>query len=155
MNLFIKKLVKEGKIKLTEPSDEVSESYLQKSEKSLISSKTLLSIENFDDATALTYYSMYYSVLSLLYKCGIKSENHTATLILLNELFEINNSKIITAKKERVDKQYYVDFNATKDEVKEGIEIAEEFNAEMLELIHNIKKTDMELIIEKFKEIYF
>lgn len=150
MNTFIKKLVKEKKIKTTEPSDEVSESYLRKSEKSLLSAKTLLEIENYDDATALTYYSMYYSSLSLLYKCGIKSENHTGTIILLKELFNIDNTEIKKAKKERVDKQYYVDFAATKKDVEEGIRIAEEFNSTIKHKIDTLKETEKDMIQKEF-----
>lgn len=153
-NRFIEKLLKENKIKLSEPSDDVCKSYLSKSEKSLLSSKTLLKIGNFDDATALTYYSMYYSVLGLLFKAGIKSENHTGSIILLKELFDIDNSEIKNAKKERVDKQYYVDFKATSDEVDEGIKIAEEFNDKIRDKIENIKVSEIETIIKKFKEEY-
>jgi uncharacterized protein (UPF0332 family) len=155
MNSFIKKLVQEEKIKLTEPSDEISESYTKKAEKSLISAKTLIKINNFDDATALSYYSMYYTTLALIYKTGIKSENHTGTILLLKELFNIENKEIQQAKKERVDKQYYVEFKATKQEVKEGIQIAEEFNSTIKEKIDNIKLTEIEEIREEFKEKYF
>ncbi len=149
MNSFIKKLIKEEKVKLTEPSNEVTKSYLNKSNKSLLSSKTLIKIENFDDATALTYYSMYYCILALLYKCGIKSENHTASIILLKELFNINNKEIEQAKKERVDKQYYTDFQATKKEVLDGIKTAEEFNSLIRERIDFIKLNEIETIRKK------
>lgn len=54
MNRFIKKLCEEQTIKVTEPSSQVCESYQLKSKKSLLSAKTLIDIENFDDATALT-----------------------------------------------------------------------------------------------------
>jgi uncharacterized protein (UPF0332 family) len=154
MNSFIKKLIKKS-IKLTEPSDQICKSYLDKSDKSLFSSKTLLNIDNFDDATALTYYSMYYSILASLYKVGIKSENHTATIILLKEIFNIDNNKILQAKKDRVDKQYYVDFKATKEEVEEGIQIAEEFNSKIKEIIDKITKSEIKKIKEKFEEDYF
>ena len=109
MNSFIKKIFEQGKLKIAEPSIEVMTSYLGKSEKSLLSAKTLIQIENYDDAVALTYYSMYYSALAILYRCGIKSENNMCTIILLKEIFNIDNSTIENAKKERVDKQYYVD----------------------------------------------
>ncbi len=64
---------------------------------------------------------MYYSILGLFFRCGVKSENHTGTIIILKELFEVENSEIQKAKKERVDKQYYVEFKATKKEVIDGI----------------------------------
>ncbi|MCC7574670.1 HEPN domain-containing protein [Candidatus Woesearchaeota archaeon] len=153
MNSFIKKLKKEEKIKITEPSQEICFAYLEKSEKSLISAKTLTKIENYDDAVALTYYSMYYCSLALLYKIGIKSENHTATIILLKEFFKIDNKKLQEAKKERVDKQYYTDFKATKEDVKKGIIIAEEFNTEIREKIATLKKTEIQKIQEKIKQL--
>lgn len=154
MNLFIKKLVKKEKIKLTEPSDEISKSYLNKSENSLVSSKTLLKIRHYDDATALTYYSMYYSVLALFYKCGIKSENHLGTIVLLKEIFEINNEELKKAKEERVNKQYYVDFNATKNDVKEGILIAEKFNALIKEKLDKLKNVEIVKYRGKFNQEY-
>lgn len=153
MNSFIKKLVEEGKIKLVEPSEDISSSYLQKSDKSLVSSKTLLEIGNLDDAIALTYYSMYYCTLGLFFKCGIKSENHSGTIILLKEVFDIDNSDLEQAKKDRVDKQYYVDFEATKSEVKDAITIAEEFNASIranIELISSKDITEYRLRFEKY-----
>lgn len=143
MNLFINKLFKEGKIKIVEPSEEIAESYLEKSGKSLLSAKTLLKIENFDDAVALTYFSMYYSALALMFKCGIKSENHTGTIILLKEVFDIDNSDINYAKKERVDKQYYVDFAAKKQDVITGIRSAEEFNSIIKSFVDKMKRDDV------------
>lgn len=94
MSSFVKKLIQEGKLKLTEPSDDVAESYLRKSDKSLISSKTLLEIGNYEDAIALSYYSMYYASLAILYKCGFKSENHTGTMLILKELFHFDTKDL-------------------------------------------------------------
>ncbi len=153
MNSFIKTLEKEGKIKITEPSDDVAKSYLEKSEKSLLSAKTLIKIQNYDDAVALTYFSMYNAALALLYKCGIKSENHTATIILLKELFGLDNKSIQNAKKERVDKQYYVDFKATEKDVQQGITTAEEFNTIIRDKIAKLKKTEIKEYHEKAKKI--
>lgn len=155
MNSFIKKLVLEGSVKLTESSDTVCESYLLKSEKSLISSKTLLMIENYDDATALTYYAMYYSALALLFKVGIKSENHTGTIILLKEVLQTDNTQLKKAKKERIDKQYYVDFKATQQDVQEGIRIAEEFNSKIKQKIDTISQEQIKNKREQFKKTYF
>lgn len=154
MNSFVKKLKREEKIKITEPSQEICSAYLEKSEKSLISAKTLTNIGHYDDAVALTYYSMYYCSLALLYKTGIKSENHSATIILLKEFFKINNEKIQEAKKERVDKQYYTDVKATKKDVKQGIVIAEEFNTEIREKLATMKQTETQKIQEKIKQLW-
>ncbi|MFT4309284.1 MAG: HEPN domain-containing protein [Candidatus Woesearchaeota archaeon] len=153
MRLFIKKMYKEGKIKITNPSEEICTAYLEKSDKSIISAKTLQEIQNYDDAVALTYYSMYYSALALLYKSGIKSKNHTATIILLKELYGIENRTIEEAKKERVDKQYYIDFKVARDEVNKGIEIAEEFNIIIREYIAKIKQKQITEVQEKMRKI--
>lgn len=155
MNKFIKKLCKEQTIKLTEPSFEVCQSYQEKSRKSLLSAKTLLTIENFDDATALTYYSMYYMSLGLLYKTGIKSENHMGTILLLAELFQIDIENMKQAKKDGVDKQYYTDFEATKKDVDEGITLAQEFNAEIKVIIDTMQQSELQSKKEQFEKTYF
>jgi uncharacterized protein (UPF0332 family) len=119
----------------------------------LLSAKTLIKIQNYDDATALTYYSMYYSSLALLYKCGIKSENHTGTILLIRELFDIDSKMLEQAKKERVDKQYYVDFKATEKDVIQGIAIAEEFNSIIKQKIDTIKNAQIIEYHTKAKKI--
>ena len=60
---------------------------------------------------------MYNMLTALLYFAGIRCENHSASIIILKELFGIDNSKISFAKTERVDKQYYIDFKISKTEV--------------------------------------
>jgi uncharacterized protein (UPF0332 family) len=37
---------------------------------------------------------MYYSVLALFFATGIKCENHTAAIILLREIFAIDNGDL-------------------------------------------------------------
>jgi len=78
---------------------------------------------------------MYHILTALFYKVGIKCENHSASIIILKELFGIDNSLISLAKTERIDKQYYVDFEITKEEVREMIDSAKEFNANIYDFI--------------------
>lgn len=141
---FLIRLNKEGKLKEVEPSDEIKEAYLQRSNESLSSAKTLLKIGNLKDSVALAYYSMYHCLLAALFKIGIKSENHTASIILLKKVFGIDNTKISKAKSERVDKQYYVNFTINQDEAHKSIEIAEEFIAEINNLIATLNKEEIE-----------
>ena len=126
---FLIRLKEEGKLFIIDPSEEVKESYIKKSASSLKSSEILLGNGQIEDAVPMAYYSMYNMLTALLYKVGIKCENHSASIIILKELFGIENSKIIFAKKERVDKQYYVDFKITKEEVGNMIKSAEQFNS--------------------------
>ncbi len=152
---FLKKLKKEGKLKIVEPSEEIKKAYLQKSDSYLDSAKLLLKNKKLEEAISMAYYSMYYSLLALLFKAGIKSENHAASIILLKNLFSLNNSEILKAKKERIDKQYYVDFEIAEEDVKEMIKTAEHFNAKIFDYIEKLGRNDIKEIRDRFKEMIF
>lgn len=150
---FLIKLGKEGKLQLVEPSVEIKESYFEKSESNLISSKILLKNDRLEESVALTYYSMYNLILALLFAVGIKCENHSSGIILLKELFEIDNSLIKKAKKERIDKQYYTNFSITKKEVEQGIVSAENFNRNLKAFILGLNNEKIKEYGDKFKEV--
>jgi uncharacterized protein (UPF0332 family) len=150
---FLSKLEKEGKIRLVEPSEEVKKAYIIKSESSLISAKILLENNRLEESVSLAYYSMYHLLISLLFKTGIKSENHTASIIFMKELFNLDNSNILEAKKERVDKQYYVDFKINKEDVERAIREAELFNSNLIDFISKLNNKDVSLYREKFTNL--
>ena len=132
---FLFELFAKGKLETVDPSDDICQAYINKSRSYFSSAKILSENHKHEESVSMSYYSMYYVVLALFFKVGIKSENHTATIQLLKEIFSIDNSKINFAKKERVDKQYYVDFNVTETDAKSLIEIAEKFNSDILDFI--------------------
>lgn len=70
--------------------------------------------------------------------------------MLLKELFNIDNSTISYAKKERIDKQYYVNFSIAKLEVEELITVAEMFNSTILDFI---EKLNSDKIVEFRKKM--
>jgi len=150
---FLNKLKKERKLGIVEPSEEIKQSYIEKSESNIISAKILLENNRLEEAVALSYYSMYHILTALMFKTGIKSENHSASILLLKELFNIENSDISFAKKERVDKQYYVDFKITKEEVMDAITKAEAFNGRILDFISRLTNENIDAYRKKFKEI--
>ncbi len=150
---FLKKLKEEGKLKLVEPSEEVKQAYLRKSSSYIDSAKLLLKNKKLEEAVSMAYYSMYYSLLALLFRAGIKSENHTASILVLKELFGLDNSKVLKAKKERIDKQYYIDFKVVESDVKNLIKLAEEFNAEIFDLLEKLSLSDIERVRYKFKKM--
>lgn len=135
---FLIRLKEEEKLSPIDPSDEIKESYVKKSASSLKSAKILLENEQIEDAVPMAYYSMYNMLTALLYKVGIKCENHSASIIILKELFGIGNSEILSAKTERVDKQYFVDFEITKEEVGNLIKSAEQFNSMLYDFIDKL-----------------
>lgn len=150
---FLTKLKKEGKIMAVESSEEIKQSYIEKSESSLISAKILLENDRLEESVALAYYSMYHMLTALLFKTGIKCENHSASIILLKEIFGIDNSDISFAKRERVDKQYYVSFKVTKEDVIDSVKKAEQFNSKMLDFISRLNMEGIKKHQEKFKKL--
>lgn len=135
---LFKKLNKEGKLQLVEPSENIKESHMRKSESNLISSRILLDKDKLEEAVSLAYYSMYHMTLALFFKAGIKCENHSATILLMKRIFDLNNSALSFAKKERVDKQYYIDFHIVKEDVTELIHMAEDYNAMIYDFIERL-----------------
>jgi uncharacterized protein (UPF0332 family) len=116
----------------------VTLSYLKKSEGYLASSKLLLDHGRFEEAVPLAYYSMYYSVIALLSRTGIKCENHAGAIILLREIYAVDESPLEEAKKERIDTQYYVDSTVTEHDVRDLIRTAEVFNSQLLDRIDRL-----------------
>ena len=137
---FLKKLYNDKDLQLVAPNDVVKAAYLKKSESFLASARLLRDNERFEESVSLTYYSMYYSVLALFFATGIKCENHSAAIILLAEIFGIDNSAIKSAKSERIDKQYYVATAPVRFEVITLIKTAELFNAGLLDVVDRLTK---------------
>jgi len=153
MKKLIIKLYKSQKVSLVEPNSIVSEAYAKKSKSNIISARILLDNNHLEESVALVYYSMYNLVQSLFFRAGIKSENHTASLYLLKEIFDIDNKSIIYAKEERVDKQYYTDFKITKQEVLDSLKTGEDFNNLLFDFISRINSKDIKKYQDKFKEV--
>lgn len=150
---FLAKLYKKEVIQIVEPSDDVAGSYLVKSESNLISAKILLQNNRLEESVGLAYYSMYHMLTALLFKAGIKCENHAASIILLKKLFDIDNKDISLAKSERVDKQYYVDFHITRAEVEDTIRTSGQFNRKLLDFISKLNKQAIINFRIRFKEL--
>ena len=128
---------------------------MQKSENSYKAAKILYEQDLYEESTSMSYYSMFHITLSLFFRVGIKCENHDAAIILLKELFEIDNEKIFFAKKERIDKQYYFDFEITKENCKELLEIAYQFNNQIFDFIDTLNTKKIKNYLDDFKQTYF
>src|SRR3989344_1825604 len=151
--VFLVKLMQEGKLQLIEPSEEIKQSYVEKSESNLISAKILLNSNRLEESVGLVYYSMYHLLTALLFKIGIKSENHSASIILLKKLFNYDNKDISEAKTERIDKQYYIDFKITQKEVKIMLRKAELFNSNIIDFISKMNSNEIKEYRERLKEL--
>ncbi|MFH0836856.1 MAG: HEPN domain-containing protein [Candidatus Aenigmatarchaeota archaeon] len=150
---FLADIKKKGKIELIEPSDAIRQSYAEKSESNLISAKILLKNGRLEEAVSLTYYNMYHILTALMYRTGIKCENHTGSIILLKDVFGIDNRDIAFAKKERIDKQYYFDFHVTEKNVIDLIKRAERFNSNMIDFISKLNTDKITKIRRNFVQL--
>ena len=146
---FLDKLHREGKIRIVEPSVQVQEAYRKKSESYLASAKILFENGRLEETVSMAYYSMYYMVLALLFATGIKCENHSGAIILLENLYGIDNTRIAAAKRERIDKQYYVDFAITVEDVRDSIEETEAFYADLLDYMERLHQGDISRLREE------
>ena len=150
---FLNKLVKDKKLELVNTSEEIKESYIKKSFSNLNSAEILLNNNKLEESIALTYYSMYHMLTALLYQIGIKCENHSASIILLKELFNLDNSDISDAKEERIDKQYYTGFHIIKEQVIDAIKNAEVFNDRIYDFISKISEKRINEYRDKFNKL--
>lgn len=150
---FLIELKKQKKLELVEPSEDIMKSYIEKSESNLESAKILFGNNKFEESIYLTYYSMYNMLKGLLFRVGIKCENHSASITLLKKIFNLDNSDIHFAKKERVDKQYYTDFNLVKKDISDLIRRTENFNNIIFNFISHLNVQKINLYRKAVKEI--
>ena len=150
-NSFLNKLKKEEKVELIESSEEIQDSYSEKSVNCLKSAKLLLQNNLYENSIGMSYYAMYNLLVALLFKTGIKCENHTGSILLLKLLFEETDlfTLISDAKRERIDKQYYV--TTDKDEITK--EIAEELLTDAEDFVLKMKLVMMNLNNEYIDEM--
>ncbi|MEK6941165.1 MAG: HEPN domain-containing protein [Nanoarchaeota archaeon] len=157
-NKFLNKLKKEEKLELVEPSEDICNSYSEKSVNCLKSAKLLLQNNLFENSIGTSYYAMYNLLLALLFRAGIKCENHGGSILLLKLLFNENElyKTISDAKKERIDKQYYVTTEKdeiTKEIADELLSNAENFVLKIKVVIKNLNNDSIEELREKFETI--
>jgi uncharacterized protein (UPF0332 family) len=152
---FLSKLKIEGKLELVPPSDDIKESYLEKSANSLKASRLLLKSNLLEEATSMAYYAMYHALLALMFKCGIKCENHTGNILLPKSFFgEVALYEVISyAKKERVDKQYYTDFEVVIDDVEKLIVKSQDFATNVKVIIESLTSERIGTVRTKYESL--
>jgi uncharacterized protein (UPF0332 family) len=156
---FLDKLKFEKILKLIEPSEEISKSFLIKSEKCAIVAKLAFNEGIYENALSEAYYSIYNTVTALFYKCGIKCENHTAAVILIQKLFKLEHMYKIFSdfKKDRIDNQYYVPVvdtePITKEQCNARIKTAQRFNVQLRAHMEKLTLEDIKNIRKEFEQL--
>ena len=154
---FLNRLKVEESLKLIESSDEISKSYLIKSDKCIQVAKLAFEAGIYENAVSEAYYSIYNTVMSLFFKCGIKCENHSASVILIKDLFHLDDlhSIFLEYKKDRIDNQYYLPVVGTepinKEKCHERIKTAQRFNLKLRSYTGKLTLQDITKIRKDFE----
>jgi len=154
MSRFLVKLKAQKRLEIVDKSQEMYESYLLKSENCLKSARILLKESLYENSIIDSYYAMYNCALALLFKCGIKCENHAGSIIILKEIFNLPQlaESLKDAKKSRIDSQYYVSDTkeeADQDTTEKAIKNSENFILQLRAFIGLIKTSEIEEIRKK------
>ncbi|MGK0209108.1 MAG: hypothetical protein ACI83O_000373 [Patescibacteria group bacterium] len=152
--------VQQEQLKITEPSPEMSNAYLVKTKQCLKAADLLYKAGIYENATSESYFGIYNTVLSLFYKCGIKCENHTVAVILIKDLFKLDEIYITfqTLKKERIDNQYYIPTLQTKqvsqEQCRNSLASSHKCVSKIKSIIINFRQEDIKKIREKSKQYF-
>jgi len=135
--------IKEG-LKITQPNERLSNSYLEEAKSSLLRAEKNFQEEDFLWTTVVIYYAEYYSLYSFLQRIGIKCENHSCSILAAANLLGEEKTKIINEHKgKRIDAQYYMK-TGKKEQVEKMLQEAKLFVAAFDELVPNLSEKDIE-----------
>ncbi|MEK6843941.1 MAG: HEPN domain-containing protein [Nanoarchaeota archaeon] len=156
---FLSKLKKEKVLKSVEPSEEIKESYLKKASDCLTAAKILYNNKLYENSIGSSYYTMYDGLTALLFKVGIKCENHNGSITIFKTLF--NQSEllkiIVFGKEERIDKQYYPSSKdnpaPTEESTKDMISKAENFLIKIRVVMNSLSQEEIIKLRERFEKI--
>jgi uncharacterized protein (UPF0332 family) len=150
----LRKLGKRNALQLVEPSPEIRDAYLRKSQSRLEAARHLLAIDKFEESAEMAYFSIFHSVMALFFACGIKCENHTVAGWLLSDVFGLDSAVFESARKERLDKEYYVPAAPVRPDVEALARTAESFNGVLLDAIDRLTREDIETYRKRFRKLF-
>jgi len=134
--------IKDG-LKIVEPNERLSKSYLKQSKSSLLRAKKDFEDKDLLWTTVAIYYAEYYALYSFLQKIGIKCENHSCSIIAISFLLGEDKTKIINKHKDkRIDAQYYMKVGQ-ENKVKAMIIEAQNFISDFDEIVSNLSEKEI------------
>lgn len=144
---------KDGLI-LVETNNDLANAYLKKAEEALESMRINI-IKDWKISTA--YYTIYFSLYSILMKLGIKCEIHSCSIEFakrfLTEFFQENELDFIEdSLKARVNSQYYVDRTVPDEQYNEMIQRTPEFLVKCKAILIKLNEKKINEIRDKFQD---
>jgi len=134
--------IKDG-LKIVEPNERLSKSYLEQAKSSLLRAKKDFEDKDMLWATVTIYYAEYYAPYSFLQRIGIKCENHSCSIIAVEILLGEYKIKIINEHKDkRIDAQYYMKVDQ-ENKIKTMLTEAQNFISNFDELVSNLSDKEI------------
>lgn len=144
--------IKDG-IRLIGPSENLALAYIDKANDSL---RTLREISSRQWRITVAYYTMYFSLYSIMMKIGVRCENHACSIEFmkrfLSEFFDEADHELISqARNARVDAQYYINKHVPDEVSDKIIRKASGFVLKCKNVINTITEKQFKDIREKLK----
>jgi len=142
-------------IEIIQPSENLAKAYIKKAKDSLEMTELSIKADKRDWAVTTMYYCQYFILYALLQKIGIKSENHTCSILfaekfLRKKIGKENIEQLKQLKSERIEQQYYVAKAGIEDINLEDINNeTKKFFFHVLDVINNLTEEEIKIIREK------
>ena len=141
-------------LRLIEPNSDLANAYIQKAEEALESMRINI-IKDWKISTA--YYTLYFSLYSVITKIGIKCEIHSCTIefakMFLKDYFNKEELEFIEdSLKARIDSQYYIDRTVPDEQYNKMIAKAPEFLVKCKATLIKLNEKRINEIRGKFQE---
>jgi len=145
---------KEG-LSLIEPNSDLAEAYIKKAEEALESMRINV-IKDWKISTA--YYTLYFSLYSILTKIGIKCEIHSCTIefakrFLKDYFTEEELDFTEDSLKARIDSQYYVDRTVPDEQYNKMLKNAPEFLVKCKSILIKLNEKKINNIRKDFQKV--
>jgi len=142
--------VKKG-LRLVDPNENISNSYLEFAEKTLSMIKFLIDGKDYLWASVRIYYCSYYCIYSFLQRIGVKSENHDCSIEVSKFLLGKDFIRDIESFKEgRIESQYYLNVGQEK-KLLDSYARVKEFYLRFKEKIDSLNAKDVSILRKKLK----
>src|SRR3989344_2518303 len=145
---------KEG-LSLIEQNSDLAEAYTKKAEEALESMRVNI-IKDWKISTA--YYTLYFSLYSILTKIGIKCEIHSCTIEFtkrfLGEFFSKEEVDFIEdSLKARIDSQYYINRTVPDKQYNDMLNKAPEFLVRCKSILIKLNEKKINEIRKEFQKV--
>jgi uncharacterized protein (UPF0332 family) len=137
--------IKKNQLEIVLPNENLSKAYLMKAKDALIATSADISKEWKISAA---YYSMYFSLYSILMRIGVKCENHSCTLafighFLKNHFSDKDMDFLNASLKARIDAQYYVNRKVSDKQYEDMLKLAPQTLVKCKSIVEQLTEEDI------------